>query len=119
MQYLAYKGIAGVWLDLMRRQGLDVFYIAEGDATFDERTVCEKAHEEGRVLLTADEALGERLLREKLLRTGIVVFKPGKLSELAAAKLLTDTLRNRAADLSGNYGVLAKNGLKIKPLNLA
>lgn len=119
MQFIAYREMDAQLLSLLRNQGYEIFYIADGDSNYNEESICQKANGENFVLMTGDEALADRLADNKRIQSGILVLKISEGEAIVRAKIVADALREHAADIPYSYSILTKGNWKSKKLATA
>ena len=76
--------------------------------------VLDRAKAEGAVLLTADKDFGELVYRQGRASGGVVLVRLAGLTPERKAAIVASLLRERAAELAGNFTVIAPSAAKIR-----
>ncbi len=119
LKFISYKQVTTEMVDILRKSGYEVFYVAGQDADYDIDSVCQKANAEGRILLTGDEALAEEVLNKQKILSGLLYYRhTGKEALLEAAELMR-IVQQHSADLSNTYTRVVDGKVKQKSLPMA
>ena len=119
LKFIAYRYSDSDVLSFLRRQEYDIFYVADGDTSMDEKAICQKANAENYVLLTADEPAAEKWVQGKLVQSGVLVVKIADNDPIIRTKTVSDALDAHAAEVPFAYSVVTKGGWKSKRLGTA
>lgn len=114
MQILADECIRRSLVEALRAAGHDVVWVRQTMAGATDEAIVRKAHQERRILLTADKDFGEIGLREGVSLPGIVLlrFPPGAWQ--AAEQSVMRLLKLAAADLQGRVAVLTPSRARFR-----
>lgn len=117
MRLLADECVRGSIVQALCAAGQDVVWVREAMAGATDAAIVARAHEDGRILLTADKDFGEIGLREGRKLPGIVLprFPPGAWD--AAAKSLLRLVKLAEADLRGRVVVLSPGRARFRRLH--
>ena len=88
--------------------------MAESSPGIADDAVLELANNSGAVLLTADKDFGELVYRQKRVHAGVILVRLfGMLNEIKS-EIVSDTLRNHEAALSGSFTVISPGMVRIR-----
>ncbi|OIO20125.1 MAG: hypothetical protein COZ80_03860 [Ignavibacteria bacterium CG_4_8_14_3_um_filter_37_9] len=97
----------------LRKAGYDVTWILETDKYLEDVQILLQANIEKRILLTNDKDFGELVYRQKLLSSGIILFRVKEQDEKVKYSLLKDFLLNNKESVYHNFIVITKNKIRI------
>jgi len=75
LTFLADVNIEKLIIDELRNMGYDIKWIAEENCRLEDTEIVEIACKENRILLTNDKDFGEIVFRQKLVSSGIILFR--------------------------------------------
>lgn len=75
MKYLADVKIEKSIVDELRRMGYDIKWIAEVNRYLDDISIFKMTQKENCILLTSDKDFGEIVFRQRLITTGVILFR--------------------------------------------
>jgi predicted nuclease of predicted toxin-antitoxin system len=101
-------------VEQLRQDGHDVPYVAEMSAGVSDEAVLAQANASQAVLLTADKDFGELVYREGRIHAGVVLVRLAGLSSSAKAQIVSDTVRQRGAEMVDGFCVLAPSKVRIR-----
>lgn len=76
---------------------------------------CVLAESQRALLLTSDKDFGELVFRQRLLHSGVILFRLAGLPSEIKAKILVSVLAMHAQELSAAFTVIGPRGLRIRP----
>ena len=101
-------------VDHLRRDGHEVVYVAEEAAGISDDEILRRAHEEGRLLLTADKDFGELIFRRGATSSGVLLLRLAGLSPLRKAALVVAAVREHEDELRGRFTVIRPGSIRIR-----
>lgn len=107
---LAGENIASVMVDRLRRDGLDVLWIAESAPASVDRDVLQMAATDGRILLTDDKDFGELVVRERRPHRGVVRARMAGIPHARRCEILSERFRTMSAELVDAFTVVDGEG---------
>ena len=115
MNLLADEGVDRPIVDRLRQEGHDVVYIAELSPSVSDEEVLRQANDRGALLVTADKDFGELVFRLGRLHAGVVLIRLAGLPVSLKADIVSEALRDHAAELLGAFSVIAPGMVRIRP----
>lgn len=101
---------------MLRANGDDVRYAAEGDHRASDEALIEIAQAERRIIITEDFDFGELLVRRRLSAPGcIVVFMP-EADALERAERVADVVSRKDFDARGRLTILTRRRIRQRDL---
>lgn len=116
LKFISYKQVTSEMVDILRKSGYEVFYVAGQDEDYDSDSVCQKANTEGMILLTGDEDLAEEVVAKKQIQSGLLYYRHLGESPLEEAAELMRAVQENEAELPFAYSRLVAGRLKKKSL---
>ena len=114
LKLLAHLGLSSQTLQLLRHEGLEVYYLPKDNDS--EAILLEKTNAEGYLLLTGDRAVAQAYYEARRVSSGIICLE---LSDnLQEAKVALGVLVHQAKDLVGAYSHITGKGL-VKHIKMA
>jgi predicted nuclease of predicted toxin-antitoxin system len=105
---------AGI-VSALRDAGHAVTYVRELDPGIDDQQVLRLAECQGALLLTSDKDFGELVFRQRLLHSGVILFRLAGLPSETKAKILVSALGTHARELPAAFTVIGPRSLRIRP----
>jgi predicted nuclease of predicted toxin-antitoxin system len=115
LNLLADENVDQQIIDLLRREGHTVTYVAELDPGIDDEQVLERANEASALLLTADRDFGELVFRQHRLSGGVILFRLSGIASETKARLIASVLTDHSAELAGGFTVISPGLVRIRP----
>jgi uncharacterized protein with PIN domain len=112
LKFISYKQVTTEMVDILRKSGYEVFYVAGQDEDYDASKVCQKANAEGMILLTGDEELAEGVVAQKQIQSGLLFYRHEGEDALVEAEELMRTVQKNEKDLPYSYSRLVHGKLK-------
>lgn len=108
MKFLADMNIEKPIVDELKRMGHNIIWVADLDRYLDDLSIFKIARKENRILLTNDKDFGEIVFRQKLIPTGIVLFRIKGQDVRKKVKLLKKLLAAHSDKIVNHFVVVAK-----------
>ena len=103
-------------VDEFRKLGYDITWIAEENPHLDDMSIFKIAQKENRILLTNDKDFGEIVFRQKLVSSGIILFRIKGQDTREKIKLLREVLISHKDRMSNRFVVIAKEKVRFTPI---
>lgn len=116
MKFLADENVEKAVVDLLRKRGHDVIYIAEKSPSLSDDEVLKLARREHRILVTNDKDFGELVFLQGKLSDGILLLRLMDESASRKASYIDNLLRQMKKELKGRFVVLTESGVRIRKL---
>ncbi len=116
MKFLADVNIEKAIVDELRRLGYDTVWMAEEDPSLDDLSIFRITQKENRVLLTNDKDFGEIVFRQKLIPSGIILFRLKGQDVKEKIKLLRKVLVSNEGKIMRHFVVIAKEKFRFIPV---
>lgn len=115
MNLVADENVDAGIVSALRGAGHNVTYVREMDPGIDDERVLELADAQGALLLTSDKDFGELVFRQRLLHSGVILFRLAGLPLDVKAKILLSVLRTHARELPAAFTVVGPRSVRIRP----
>ena len=116
MRFLANENIPGPVVAMLRDHGHDVFWVKESMAGAADPVVLAFAQEEHRIIVTADTDFGELAFHSRLpAQSGVILIRLDWKDPDSDNRAVVSALMSRE-DWSGNFAVLERDRVRIRPL---
>ncbi len=116
LNFLADVNIEKSIIDELKKSGYDIKWIAEVNPHMDDISIFKMASEENRILLTNDKDFGEIVFRQKLVTSGIVLFRIKGQSANVKRGLFKKLLATHKDKIAKYFVVINKNRFRFIPL---
>lgn len=114
MNLLADESIDRPIVERLRRDGHQVFYVAElGPGMLDD-AVLNLANQENALLVTADKDFGEMVYRQRLHVHGVVLIRLAGLSPVHKAEIVALAIREHLSELPRSFSVIMPSMFRIR-----
>jgi len=100
----------------LRREGHQVWYVAEMDLGISDNEVLELANRETALLLTADKDFGEMVFRQRRFSGGIVLMRLAGLSAQRKEDIVASAVSQHASELPQSFTVITPGLCRLRPL---
>lgn len=104
-------------MDELKKLGYDITWIAEENPSLDDISIFKIAQKENRILLTNDKDFGDIVFRQKLVSSGIVLFRIKGQDTREKIKLLTKVLVSHKDRISKHFVVITKEKFRFTPIS--
>ena len=115
MNFLADEHIDQPIVDRLRQDGHDVVAVAELEPSISDATILARANQGNALLLTADTDFGELVFRQHQVTAGVVLIRLAGLSSGAKADIVSEVIRDHAAELLSAFTVISPGMVRIRP----
>lgn len=116
MKFLADVNIEKLIIDELKTLGYDIIWITDENPYLDDMNIIKIAQKENRILLTNDKDFGEIVFRQKLISSGIVLFRIKGQDTRKKLKLLRKVLISHKDKISKHFVVITKEKIRIIPI---
>lgn len=116
MKFLADVNIEKSIVDELRGLGYDIIWVAEENPQLDDLSIFKISQKENRILLTNDKDFGEIVFRQKLISSGIILFRFKGQYTKDKIKVLRELFISHHDRISGHFVVLTKERFRFIPL---
>lgn len=116
LKFLADVNIEKLIVDELKKLGYDITWIAEENPSLDDISIFKIAQKENRILLTNDKDFGDIVFRQKLVSSGIVLFRIKGQDTREKIKLLTKVLVSHKDRISKHFVVITKEKFRFTPI---
>ncbi len=103
-------------VDELKKLGYDIIWIAEENPSLDDISIFKIAQKENRILLTNDKDFGDIVFRQKLVSSGIILFRIKGQDTREKIKLLTKVLVSHKDRISKHFVVITKEKFRFTPI---
>lgn len=114
MNFLADESIDWPIVERLRTENYPVEYIVETGSGIPDEKVLEIANERKAVLLTSDKDFGEMVFSQKRVSEGVVLVRLAGMSPASKAAVVTEALREHAAELTQAFTVIVPGAIRIR-----
>ena len=108
MKFLADVNIEKSIVDELRSLGYDTRWVAEDNPYLDDMSIFRIAQKENYILLTNDKDFGEIVFRQKLIPSGIILFRIKGQDSKEKVKLLKKLLASHGDKVMKYFTVITK-----------
>jgi len=115
MRFLANENVPGPVVTGLRERGHDVLAVKESLRGASDRVIVERAHADGRVLVTFDKDFGELAVRIGLAVPGVVLLRLRGTNPDADNARVVAALTGRE-DWSGHFAVVTDDRIRFRRL---
>ncbi len=98
----------------LRRNGLEVLYVAEMAPSLSDDRVLAEASSRGAVLVTGDRDFGELVFRQGRASAGIILIRLSGLSGEQKASIVSRAITEHASELVSAFSVISPGRLRIR-----
>jgi predicted nuclease of predicted toxin-antitoxin system len=113
---LADECVAARLVDLMRKDGSDVLYVAETETGVTDDAVIRRALDENRLLLTEDKDFGELVILRRLRVPGLVLLRAGRMDPQTQLARIQAAVERYGGELFGRFTVVDATRTRSRPL---
>lgn len=116
MRFLADENIERAVVELLRRGGHDVAYVAEGGGSPSDDEVLERARRERRILLTNDKDFGELVFLQGRLAAGVLLLRLEEERARVKARRVAEIVGRLGRRLPGRFTVAGDGRVRSRKL---
>ena len=99
----------------LRKEGHDVFYIAEMSPAIPDSDVLELARPKNAILTTSDKDFGELIYRQGQLHTGVLLLRLAGLPNKHKVALIVAVLKEHGTELAHAFSVISPGVFRTRP----
>ncbi len=114
MKFLADECVDRQIVDVLRKIGFQVQYVAEMNPGISDTDVLESANRESAVLLTTDKDFGELVFRQRLLMQGVILVRLAGLSPDRKAEMVSSAVSEHQDKLHDAFTVITPGIIRIR-----
>lgn len=114
MNLLADESVDEQIVQRLRREGIDVSYVAEMEPGIPDELVLDRSNEANALLLTADKDFGELVFRDNRTTRGVVLVRLAGLSAEKKAAIVAGAFADHATDFPNCFAVISANRVRIR-----
>lgn len=114
MNFLADEGIDKQIVDVLRKEGYVVDYVAEIEPSISDDIVLAMANEKGAILLTADKDFGELVFRKRQISAGVILIRLAGLSLTKKTDVAVSIIKKHINELKNAFSVITPMGVRIR-----
>jgi predicted nuclease of predicted toxin-antitoxin system len=119
MILVADEGIDREIVAQLRKDGHEVFYIAEMLPSVSDSDILDLARKKNSVLITSDKDFGELVYRQGRIHTGVILLRLAGLRNKHKAILIAAALKEHGSRLSRSFSVISPGLFRTRPENPA
>ena len=117
MILVADEGVDREIVAQLRKDGHEVFYIAEMLPSISDADILDLSRQQNSVLITADKDFGELVYRQGQLHTGVLLLRLAGLQNKHKAILISAVLEEHGDKLSHAFSVISPGLFRTRPEN--
>jgi predicted nuclease of predicted toxin-antitoxin system len=114
MNLLADESVDEQIVQRLRRDGIDVSYVAEMEPGISDELVLNRSNETNALLLTTDKDFGELVFRDNRTTRGVVLVRLAGLSAEKKAAIVAGAFADHASDFLDCFAVISANRVRIR-----
>lgn len=114
MNLLADESVDEPIVQRLRREGIDVSYVAEMEPGISDELVLHRSNEGNALLLTADKDFGELVFRDNRTARGVILVRLAGLSAEKKAAIVAGAFADHASDFPNCFAVISANRVRIR-----
>jgi predicted nuclease of predicted toxin-antitoxin system len=114
MNLLADESVDEQIVQRLRREGMDVSYVAEMEPGIPDELVFNRSNEANALLLTADKDFGELVFRDNRTARGVVLIRLAGLSAEKKATIVAGAFADHVSDFPNCFAVISANRVRIR-----
>jgi predicted nuclease of predicted toxin-antitoxin system len=114
MKFLADESIDRQIADRLRKDGHEVWYVAEMEPGISDDLVLDRANQAMAILLTADKDFGELVFRQKRIAVGVILIRLAGLSPMQKAELVSIAINQHLPELQNAFSVIGPSSIRIR-----
>jgi len=104
-------------VELLSSEGLDISYVASGQAGITDKEVIQSAINENRIIITLDRDYGELIFKHGLKpQNGVIYLRLNEFDPELPARLILSIIKSSKLTFSGKFTVIDHNGIRQRNL---
>ena len=112
MRFLVDECVGPAVARWLREQGHDVYSVYDQARGTDDQTVVARAAKERRILITSDKDFGEKVYRDQVLHSGIILLRLADQSAKAKIAAIERLLTSYPDRVDGSFVVVTENQVR-------
>lgn len=116
MNFVADESVDQPIVDRLRRDGHQVWSVAEMNPGISDDVVLDLANREGALLLTADRDFGELVFRQRLITSGVILIRLAGLSEIKKTETLAFAINKHGDELQQLFTVISPGIIRFRQI---
>jgi predicted nuclease of predicted toxin-antitoxin system len=112
---VADENVDAAIVSALRAAGHAVSDVRELQPGIDDEHVLDLAESRDALLLTSDKDFGELVFRQRLLHSGVILFRLAGLPSEVKGRILVSILQTHAVELPGAFTVISPRSVRIRP----
>ena len=108
------ENIGSIVAQTLRKNGLDIFSVAQERPGVSDEEVVRRAMLDERIIITFDKDFGMLVYQHKMTHAGVVLLRLDDESPKRVALLIFDLLQHHGRELSGKFTVVTENSIGIR-----
>jgi predicted nuclease of predicted toxin-antitoxin system len=100
--------------DSLRKDGYDVFSIAEDQPGISDEEVLRLAADKKAILITVDKDFGDLVYQQMKASSGVLLLRIAGLTQNEKCAVVSRTIAKYASELKNNFTVVGKNSIRIR-----
>jgi predicted nuclease of predicted toxin-antitoxin system len=114
MKLMVDEGVDAPIVERLRKDGYDVWYVAETHSGITDEEILEKAQNEERLLITQDKDFGGLVYRLGKAHKGLLLVRLHGTRPEMKAELISEAFNKYKEDLVGSFSVIQKDSIRIR-----
>jgi predicted nuclease of predicted toxin-antitoxin system len=114
MILLADENVDAPIVAALRVRGHRVNYVRELDPGIDDHAVLSLANAENSLLLTSDKDFGELVFRQRLVHSGVVLYRLAGLSMQRKSRIIADAFAAHGNEMHGAFSLITAGHIRIR-----
>ena len=119
MILVADEGVDREIVAQLRKEGHEVFYIAEMAPSISDSDILELSRRKNSILITSDKDFGELVYRQGQLHTGVLLLRLAGLPNKHKAALIVAVLKEHSPELVHAFSVISPGLFRTRPEKLS
>ena len=116
MKFVADESVDRNIVQRLRREGHQIWYVAEMEPGLSDDEVLELSHQEAALLLTTDKDFGEMVFRQRRCSGGILLTRLAGLSVQRKEDIVATTVAEHGSELPQSFTVITPGLCRIRSL---
>ena len=114
MNFLADENVDSEIVDRLRKDGHQVWYVAEMDPGISDEAVLELANKGDALILTADKDFGELIYRQRRISQGVILIRLSGLAAESKAATISVAISKHPSELPHAFTVVFSGAIRIR-----
>lgn len=114
MNFLADESIDKQIVDILRKEGYAVDYVAEIEPSISDDVVLDMANGKSAVLITADKDFGELVFQKRQISDGVILIRLAGLSLAKKTGVAVSIIKKHINEFKNAFSVITPMGVRIR-----